>query len=116
MNGIEERKSPRAKYKFDIYYPHVNNKSVSENIKGTSPVITVENISDSGICFSTKLKLTVGDFISFLFRIGDYPSFNTLAEVKWIMSTGDNYQVGCQFYTLTSNQISVIREYVSQNL
>lgn len=110
--GIDHRKSPRASYYFDIYYPHINNKWESENEGNDSPVIRTLNVSDSGIMFLSKVPLKIDDWISFLIRVGDHPSFNCLAQVKWVESDGFSYTVGCQFFTLTSEQIKIIREYV----
>lgn len=114
IDGIDKRKSPRVKFHFDVYYPHVNNKRESENMGSDVPVIETINISDSGICFLSKVKLEAGDFISFLIRIEDYPSFPCLGEVKWVEPKGNDFVVGCQFYTLSDVQIDVIRKYIKK--
>lgn len=111
----DKRRSKRVKFSFDIYYPHVNNKWQSENQGINGPVIETENISDSGICFLSKVSLSVGDFVSFLIRIEDYPSFPCLGEVKWVEPKDNNFLVGCQFYTLSSNQVEIIRDYISKH-
>lgn len=114
-NPMDKRKSKRVKFNFDVYYPHVNNKWESENNGLEGPVIETVNISDSGICFISKVSLSVGDFVSFLIRIGENPSFPCLGEVKWIEPKDNNFLVGCQFYTLNSNQVEIIREYIEKH-
>lgn len=113
-DGIDKRKSPRVKFHFEVYYPHVNNKRESENIGSDVPVIETINISDSGICFLSRVKLEVGDFISFLIRIEDYPSFPCLGEIKWVEPKEKDFIVGCQFYTLSDVQIDIIRRYIEK--
>lgn len=113
-DDIDKRKSPRVKFHFEVYYPHVNNKWESENIGSDVPVIETINISDSGICFLSRVKLEAGDFISFLIRIEDYPSFPCLGEIKWVEPKENDFIVGCQFYTLSDVQIDVIRRYIEK--
>lgn len=112
---INKRRSPRAQYVADVYYPHVNNKWESENQDPNTPVIKTLNISDSGMSFLSKVAIKVGDFISFFIKIEDNPSFQCLGEVKWVEAEQENFVVGCQFYTITDDQLSVIRKYVEKS-
>lgn len=109
------RKSPRAKYEVDIYYPHLNNKRESENHDPNTPVLKTTNISDSGISFLSRVSMQIGDFISFLIRIEENPSFQCLGEVRWVTPEGENFLVGCKFYTISEEQENVIRNYVNKS-
>ena len=113
----EKRKKKRVLFDLDVFYPHINNKSVYAEGKlgeeeSKEPALKAVNLSETGIGFKSKLPLTKGDFISFLMKVGDAPSFHCLAEVKWVGFGDDCYLVGCEFAMLSLDQINTIRAYV----
>ncbi|WP_373898254.1 PilZ domain-containing protein [Haloimpatiens sp. FM7315] len=110
----EKRKSIRVDFSLKLYYPLINNKSIYKDYDGKRPILEAINISDTGICFKSIAKADKGDFISFLLKVDDKnPSFWTLCEVKWSKHIEDDlYILGCEFYLLTLNQLSIIRKYI----
>lgn len=110
----DKRLNKRATFKIDIFYPHINNKIEVHPKRDDQPVIRTINISETGICFLSRIELKKADFISFLIRIEDYPSFECFGEVKWLETKDENFIVGCQFYTLSSVYQNVIREYINK--
>ncbi|WP_138202918.1 PilZ domain-containing protein [Haloimpatiens lingqiaonensis] len=111
-NSYEKRKYIRVDFKQDLYYPLVNNKSIYKNFDGKKPILSAINISETGICFKSIIKLNVGDFISFLMKVGDNPSFWCLCEVKWVKNEGSDTLLGCEFYTLSLTQLNTIKNYI----
>lgn len=116
--GLEAQKryDLRVGYKIGIFYPIINNVSIYNNYDSDTPLMTTINISESGICFNTRIPIEVGDFISFLLKIEDHQSFWCLCEVKWIENKIDNAYVGCRFYLLTDAYLNIIRDYVKNVL
>lgn len=116
-NSYEKRKYIRVDFKQELYYPLVNNESIYKNFDGRRPILSAINISETGICFKSIVKLNEGDFISFLMKVGNKPSFWCLCQVKWVRNHQDNiFLLGCEFYLLSLNQLSNIREYIIDNL
>ncbi|WP_035289708.1 PilZ domain-containing protein [Clostridium sp. KNHs214] len=116
-NSYEKRKYIRVDFKQELYYPLVNNESIYKNFDGRKPILSAINISETGICFKSIIKLNEGDFISFLMKVENKPSFWCLCQVKWVRSQQDNiFLLGCEFYLLSLVQLSNIREYIIANL
>ena len=82
----QKRYDLRVSYRIEIFYPIINNVSIYKNYDNSTPLMTTINISESGICFYTNLPIKIGDFISFMLKIGDNPSFWCLSEVKTLFS------------------------------
>lgn len=112
----DNRIDVRVDFKTDIYYPIVNNKSVYKDYDVSFPLLTAINISVSGICFKSRIPLNKGDFISFLLKINNYPSFWCLAEVKWVEARKEIFIAGCKFYLLKEEHINTIRNYVKSEV
>jgi hypothetical protein len=112
----QKRYDLRVSYRIDIFYPIINNISIYKNYDNSVPLMTTVNISESGLCFYTNLSIKVGDFISFMLKIGDNPSFWCLCEVKWIENKLAHDYVGCKFYLLSDSYIKIIRDYVNNSL
>ncbi|MBC8062475.1 MAG: PilZ domain-containing protein [Clostridiaceae bacterium] len=112
--GLEAQKryDLRVSYRIEIFYPIINNVSIYKNYDRSTPLMTTVNISESGICFNTRLPIKVGDFISFMLQIGDNPSFWCLCEVKWVENKVAYDYVGCRFYLLSDTYINIIKDYV----
>ena len=116
--GLETQKryNLRVNYRIDIFYPIINNVSIYKNYDRSNPLLTTINISESGICFSSKVSIKVGDFISFMLKIGDNPSFWCLCEAKWVENIEAHDYVGCRFYLLSDTYIKIIKDYVNNSL
>ncbi len=112
---LEKRDNKRKNFFQDIYYPCINNQSVHKNYSDKYPIISLLDISESGMRLSSLAPVNVGDFISFLIKVGDNPSFWCLCQVKWVNCIGNNYLAGCQFFILTKDQRGYIREYIEKN-
>ncbi|MFD3156346.1 PilZ domain-containing protein [Haloimpatiens sp. FM7330] len=110
--NVEKRKYKRVDFKLDLYYPVINNKSIYKNFTGDRPILTAINLSESGICFKSRIKLKKDDFISFLMKIDNNPSFWCLCEVKWVKPEEGFCIVGCEFFLLKLNQMNTIKKYV----
>lgn len=105
---------PRIPFSLDVYYPRVNNKSVSTNLNSENdfPIMKAINLSENGICFISKIHIQTGDFINFLIKIEDAPSFSCTAEVRWVGFDDHNYLLGCRLISLSLDQIHIIRDYI----
>ncbi|KAJ53519.1 hypothetical protein CTM_02059 [Clostridium tetanomorphum DSM 665] len=111
----EKRSRKRAQFDLDIHYPRINDKSMYIKYETDEPLMKGINISSTGILLLSKVPVKTGDFISFSMRIGDYPSFWCLCEAKWVNSNVNNCLVGCEFFSLTMQQINTIKEYVENS-
>ncbi|KOF56219.1 hypothetical protein AGR56_04915 [Clostridium sp. DMHC 10] len=112
----EKRKKYRIKFPVEILYPRVNNESVHEKYGTGEFILKAINLSEQGICFKSKIKLNVGDFINFSLRIDDNPSFWCMALVKWVNIDDNSYVAGCEFILQTLVQIDAIRKYIETKL
>ena len=110
------RIDPRANFGIEIFYPRLNNESVYEDYDTTKPLLKATNISESGICFISRLPANPGDFMSFMLKVEDNPSFWCLCEVRWIEQKDDQYMLGCKFFLLSELYLKIIREYVKKNI
>ncbi|MFL0252258.1 PilZ domain-containing protein [Clostridium neuense] len=108
----EKRKKYRIKFPVEILYPRLNNESVHEKYGLDESVLEAVNLSEQGICFKSKIKLKVGDFINFSLKIDKNPSFWCMAVVKWVSIDDNFYVAGCEFISQSLVQIQAIREYV----
>lgn len=108
----EKRQKQRVKFLVEILYPRLNDESIYEKYGTDESVLQAVNLSEHGICFKSKMKLKVGDFINFSLRVGNNPSFWCMAVVKWVNIDDDSYVAGCEFISQTLVQIQAIREYV----
>ena len=97
----------------NIYYPRVNDKSVYENYKSLELIMKAITISVEGITLLSKIPLMIGDFINFSLTLGNHPSFWCLCEVKFVQYEDTSCKAQCEFYSLTMEQINIIKEYVS---
>lgn len=111
--SLEKRRMKRVDFKLKVRYPRVNDKSMYKKYKGQIPLLEGINISETGICFKSKLFVKKGDFISFLLKINGNPSFWCIAEVKWSAFNDEGSFIGCEFYSLSMNQIEIIKKYVN---
>lgn len=112
----KKRKETRVPFNLEIYYPNVNNNIDNVNLEVNTPVLKAINISHGGICFKSSKNFKVGDFISFLLKIDNKPSFPSLVEVRWIGISDEAYYIGCRFIKLEWYQIEQIQSYVDKNL
>ncbi|MCM8711668.1 PilZ domain-containing protein [Clostridium sp. SYSU_GA19001] len=110
----DKRFKKRVNYNLDIHYPRVNNKSVYKDYTTDKPLMEVINISETGICFKSRVPLTEGDFVNFTLTLEDNPSFWCLAEVKWVKKEDELYYSGCEFFTLTWEQKNIIKNFVNK--
>lgn len=113
---VQKRYDQRVSYRIDIFYPIINNVSIYKNYDNNTPLMTTVNISESGICFNSRVSVKVGDFISFMVKIGDNPSFWCLSEAKWVENEIGHDYVGCRFFLLSDTYINVIKDYVKNVL
>lgn len=117
-NGIQcyfaekKRKEKRVPFSFDIYYPNINNNINNINFSVDKPVLKAINISEGGMCFKSEIKIDRGDFISFLLKIDDNPSFACMSAVRWVGFLDNSYIIGCEFIKLELHQIMQIRSYI----
>jgi len=112
----EKRHGERASFNLDIHYPRINDESLYEKYKSNKALMKGINISSTGISLLSKVPVKLGDFISFSMRIGNYPSFWCLCEAKWINHMNEHYLVGCEFFSLTMEQINIIKDYVKKSI
>lgn len=110
----EKRQKQRIKFLVEILYPRLNDESLYEKYGTDDSVLQAVNLSEHGICFKSKIKLKVGDFINFSLRVGNNPSFWCMAVVKWVNIDDNSYVAGCEFISQTLVQIQAIREYVQE--
>lgn len=111
----EKRKKDRIGFSMEILYPRLNDESLHEKYGTDKSMLKSVNLSEQGICFKSKIKLSVGDFINFSLRIGNKPSSWCMVVVKWVNIDDDSYVAGCEFISQTLQQIETIREYVKVN-
>lgn len=107
-----KRKDTRVPFSLDIFYPNINNNIDNVNFSVDKPVLRAINISEGGMCFISSVKIECGDFISFLLKVGDNPSFACLVNVKWVGFLDDAYFFGCQFIKLEWHQLKQIKSYI----
>lgn len=112
----EKRCFTRIKFDLEVLYPRINNESIHEKYGLEGAVLKAINISETGICFKSVLKLNEGDFLNFSLKLKEGPSFWCLARVKWLNFDDNTYIVGCEFISLTLQQINDIREFVNTNV
>lgn len=99
----------------DVMYPRINDESVYERYGSNDTLLKACNISEYGICFKSVIPLKKGDFINFSLVLPDKPSMWCLAVVRWISLNDEYYVAGCEFVSLTLNQINNIKEYIKNN-
>lgn len=110
--GCEKRKKKRFKFHLEIFYPRINNESVNNYIDDqNTPMLEAIDISETGICFKSKLLMKKGDFLSFLMKIEDMPSFWCLAVTRWSAINDSEFICGLEFLCLSMEQILCIRNY-----
>ena len=114
--NTHNRLDARAKFGIDIFYPRLNNESVYEDYDTSTPLLRTTNISESGICFVSRIPAKPGDFMSFMLKVEDSPSFWCLCEVRWVEENHGNYMIGCRFFLLSELYLKIIREYVKKNI
>ena len=95
-----------------IYYPRVNNKSIYENYGEDLAKMEVVDISKFGVKLKTKIELKEDDFINFSLRLSEKPSFWCMAIVRRIETYEGYFIVGCEFLSLTLEQMRDIEKYV----
>lgn len=110
-----KRSENRVPFDLEVFYPNVNNNIDKVNLDVNKPVLKAVNISYSGIGFKSSKRLKMGDFISFLLKIENNPSFPALVEVKWVGISDEAYYIGCKFIKLEWYQIKQIKAYVHKN-
>lgn len=110
----EKRQKQRIKFSLKILYPRLNDESIYEKYGKDDSVLQAVDLSEHGICFKSKIKLNVGDFINFSLRIGNNPSFWCMAVVKHVNFDDNAYVSGCEFISQTLVQIQAIREYIQE--
>lgn len=111
----EKRFLKRVKFEMDVMYPRINDESVYEKYGGNDTLLKACNISEYGICFKSVIPLKKGDFINFSLALPDKLSMWCLAVVRWINLNDEFYVAGCEFVSLTLNQINNIKEYIKNN-
>nr|WP_243157352.1 PilZ domain-containing protein [Clostridium botulinum] len=95
-----------------IYYPRVNNKSIYENYGEDLAKMEVIDISKFGVKLRTKIKLKEDDFINFSLRLSEKPSFWCMAIVRRVEKYEDYFIIGCEFLSLTLEQMRDIEKYI----
>lgn len=113
---LNKRFKERKDFTLDIYYPCVNNESVYTKYNNLEPLLKAINISETGICFVSRISLKEGDFISFLNKIGNNPSFWCLSQVRWVRDFEKLQIVGCEFFLLNQNQVEKIRSFTDAQM
>ncbi|PJI07338.1 MULTISPECIES: PilZ domain-containing protein [Clostridium] len=111
----EKRSKKRKKINIEISYPRINDKSVYEKFTGEGPILESVDISETGICFKSKIMIHKGDFVSFLLQVGDNPSFWCTSYVRWTGCNDNSYIVGCEFVSLSLIQIRTIRDFIEED-
>lgn len=111
----EKRSKRRKKLNIEISYPRINDKSVYEKFDGEGPILESVDISETGICFKSKIVINKGDFVNFLLQIEDNPSFWCTSYVKWTGCNDNSYIVGCEFVSLSLVQLRIIRDFVGED-
>lgn len=112
--NTERRSASRAEFYMDIYYPVINSQSVYDIYKTEAPLMRTINISKTGILIESKIPLQIGDFINFTLKIKDKPSFWCLVVVKRIIVKESLYYLGCEFISLSMNEITIIDQYIKK--
>jgi hypothetical protein len=110
----EKRYTNRLDFNLEIFYPCINNVSVYRDYNVEGPLLNAVNLSKTGICFIGKIPMKVGDFLSFMLKIEDNPTFWCLSEVKWVKKEDDKYLIGCQFYLLDRERLKAIVDYTNK--
>ncbi|MGO5075167.1 PilZ domain-containing protein [Clostridium sporogenes] len=108
----EKRKAKRKECNIYIHYPRVNNKSIYENYGEDLAKMEVVDISKFGVKLKTKIELKEYDFINFSLRLSEKPSFWCMAIVRRIKTYEGYFIVGCEFLSLTLEQMRDIEKYV----
>ncbi|MGE5628806.1 MAG: PilZ domain-containing protein [Solirubrobacterales bacterium] len=111
-----KRFGERVELNLDIFYPIVNNESIHEKYKNDEAFLRIINISKSGVLLWSKIPLQVGDYVNFLVKIEDNPSFWCLVLVKRIEVKENAFYAGCEFYSLGMNEINQINKFVEKTL
>lgn len=111
-----KRFGERVELNLDIFYPIVNNESIHDKYKNDEAFIKIVNISKSGVLLWSKLPLQVGDYVNFLVKIGENPSFWCLVLVKRIETKDNVIYAGCEFFSLSMDQINQINAFVEKTL
>lgn len=112
--NTERRVAPRSEFYMDIYYPMINSQSVYEIYKTEGPLMRTINISKTGVLIESKIPLQVEDFINFTLKVEDSPSFWCLVTVKRIIVKESLYYLGCEFISLSMDQINIIDQYIKK--
>lgn len=110
-----KRFGERVELNLDIYYPRVNNVSIYEQYGDKNPLMKIINISKTGVMIFSKAPLKKDDFVNFLIKIEENPSFWCTLQVKWIKIQGDLYQAGCEFFSMKMEEIDQINEFVEKS-
>lgn len=104
----------RVKFELQIFYPRLNNKSINYGNDDKTPILKAVNISETGICFKSKISMKKGDFLNFLMKVGETPSFWCLSIVRWVAIDDSYFFYGLEFLSLSMNQILCIRNYIEE--
>lgn len=110
-----KRYGERVELNLDIYYPRVNNVSIHEQYGDKDPLMKIVNISKAGVMLLSKAQLKVDDFVNFLIKIEENPSFWCMLQVKWVKIVDKHYQAGCEFYSLKMEEINQINDFVEKS-
>ncbi|WP_010239269.1 PilZ domain-containing protein [Clostridium arbusti] len=110
----EKRMKKRVKFELQIFYPRLNNKSINYGNDDKTPILKAVNISETGICFKSKISMKKGDFLNFLMKVGETPSFWCLSIVRWVAIDDSYFFYGLEFLSLSMNQILCIRNYIEE--
>ncbi|MDF2879737.1 MAG: hypothetical protein K0R54_294 [Clostridiaceae bacterium] len=68
----------------DIYYPRINNVSIYENFSIEGPIMQIVKIWENGIVLLSKVKVNVGDFITFDIKPGESPSLSIMVDLFYV--------------------------------
>lgn len=108
----EKRMKKRVKFELQIFYPRLNDKSINYGNNEKTPILKAINISETGICFKSNISMKKGDFLNFLMKIEDNPSFWCLSIVRWVAIDDSHFIYGLEFISLSMQQILYIRSYI----
>lgn len=110
----EKRYTDRKGFDLEIFYPCINNVSIYRDYNVEGPLLRAVNISKTGVCFVSKAKIKVDDFLSFMLKIEENPTFWCLSQVKWVKAEKDTYIIGCQFYLLDRENLKAVSDYADK--
>lgn len=105
----EKRYHKRCSFYQPVYYPRINGKSIENTSK--KPIIEIFNISEGGIGFKSRIKISINDILNITIQLDKNPSFEVMALVKWTGIDDHQYVAGAAFYGLNDYQSEIIKKY-----